>query len=89
MTEKFFIHGYEVSFNIHDGEHGVHVHVSQGRSRDMAKFVLAQDGNVVLSHNKGKLSPKMVRAIQDALIRRYTVIVNGWDKTFGGHHFDR
>ncbi|MDF7665786.1 hypothetical protein [Bifidobacterium sp. ESL0745] len=89
MTEEFFIHGYEVSFNIHDGGHGVHVHVSQGRSRDMAKFILAKDGNVVLSHDKGKLSPKMVRAIQVALMHRYPLIVNSWDKTFGEHHFDK
>ncbi|MDF7664405.1 DUF4160 domain-containing protein [Bifidobacterium sp. ESL0763] len=89
MTEKFFIKGYEVSFNDRDGEHGVHVHVCQGRNRDMAKFVFAEDGDIVLSHNRGKLPPRTLRKIRNDLARRYTLIVGAWDRTFGSHHFDR
>ncbi|WEV72592.1 DUF4160 domain-containing protein [Bifidobacterium sp. ESL0790] len=88
MTEKFFIKGYEISFNDHDGGHGVHVHVSQGRNRDMAKFVLTEDGGVLLSHNRGKLPSKTLKKIQNDLARRYAFVVGSWDRTFGEHHFD-
>ncbi|WEV59202.1 DUF4160 domain-containing protein [Bifidobacterium sp. ESL0728] len=89
MTEKFIIKGYEVSFNDHDGGHGVHVHVSQGRNRDIAKFALAKDGDVVLLHNRGNVPPKVLKKIRNDLARRYVFIVAAWDRTFGEHHFDR
>ncbi|WEV75253.1 DUF4160 domain-containing protein [Bifidobacterium sp. ESL0800] len=89
MTEKFIIKGYEISFNVHDGDHGVHVHVSQGRDRDMAKFVLGADGDVVLAHNRGKIPPKILKKIRNDLARRHAFIVSAWDRTFGDHHFDR
>ncbi|PJM76075.1 hypothetical protein CSQ87_00585 [Bifidobacterium simiarum] len=90
MPEIFFLAGYSIYFSTLDREHGVHVHVARGGRRDLARFVLHEDGTVSLSHNHGKIPPKHIRLIHAALVRGFDEVVDAWRRLFGEDiHFDR
>ncbi|WEV67621.1 DUF4160 domain-containing protein [Bifidobacterium sp. ESL0769] len=90
MPDLFKVSGYSVSFLSGDRLHGVHVHISRGNYRDMAKFILTSSGKVVLARNKAGLSRTEIEKIRSGLQLKYDIIVNDWDSMFdGAHHFDK
>lgn len=90
MPEIFVLAGYGVYFSAVDRDHGVHVHVSRGGRRDLARFVLHADGTVSLSHNHGMIPDRHIRMLQSAIASNFDVVVESWHRLFGPDiHFDR
>ena len=90
MPEIFSFAGYSIYFTALNRDHGVHVHIAQGSRHDLARFMLAEDGTIVLVHNKGDLPAKVLRRIQFFLTANYADVVAAWCMFFGDdYHFDR